>query len=177
MKMYLSNKKTIFMGMIIALTAIFLLTPIAMALPGADINSSPTVTEGYYDEYLPSAYDYGYYNITGINGYLLRVEINFSTGADLNLYLLDEEGALLDSDEYLTSEVLTVSEVFLTTQPFIVNVTRGIVSGDIDFGLTIILEPPQSLFGDLPGFDFVFILFGLFTLLGVLVFIKYRKII
>lgn len=177
MKMYMSNKKTIFMGTIIALATIFLLIPLSMALPGPDLNSSPTVTVGYYDEYLPAAYDYGYYNVTGVDNYDLRVQINFSTGKDLNLYLLDPSGVILDYEEYLTSEILHVSTTCDTTGQYIVNITRGSISGDIYYGLTVILEAPQSLFGDIPGFDFIFVIFGLITILGVLVFIKYRKII
>lgn len=157
------------MGMMIFLSTLFLVSPIAYGY-GTSFGTAETKSENMtYLEILLSGDDYAYYKVYKMSGGYLLVKISWaSSSIDLDIKIFDPTQSYVTGDiTYGTSE--TVGCVITTTGYWYIEIIRWTGSGDVAFTLEISPNRP------IPGFELLYVFFSIIVLLGIVAYCKRHK--
>ena len=172
--MKLSNTR---LGLVVTMAVLLSavrLTPVGIGLtPGTDLGSAPTVAPGYYPN--ESRDVFAYYNVSCTVGANLTVIITYAIGEQSELELYAPNGTMLDISN---SGVITGVEVVSTICEFNLLYTIRVVAPNGPtpqlYNLMICLGSDCGQGGGIPGFALCSAVFGIVTLLGIVVLSKKR---
>lgn len=164
------NKRLFLIGTTIFLLAFCFVSPRVSAY-GTTIGTAEIITDGTYGKTLLSADSNGYYKIYCSSSQSLRVTISYSYPTyDLDLYLYNPSQSQVDSSTS-SSSTDTVSYGPTTSGYYYIRVYRYTGTGDAGFILTI------TLTAFIPGFDILFVVYGLLMILGLVLTLRYQKFV
>jgi len=155
------------------ITLLFIVFPILYMIPisngyGDDFSSAEILYTGTHSDILYSSDDYAYYKIYCSSNHFLKVILTYSSSFDLDLRLYSPSQSLIDSSAN-AGTADTCGAYCSFSGYYYIRVKRFSGTGDASFYLDI------SIFYGIPGFQIVYLIFGLIGCIGLFYFLKVRK--
>ncbi|NVM55795.1 MAG: PPC domain-containing protein [Candidatus Helarchaeota archaeon] len=158
-------KKLILISSVVFLMGIFSCLPVAAGY-GTTIGTAETITAGSLGDTLDSSDGSAWYKISCNDGQTLTVAIG-TLGEDLDLYFYNPSQSLVASSaDPGSSEVLSYK--CSSSGYYYIEVAR-FDPGDIVFAMTTTLQ------SSIPGFELLYVFFGIVVLLGITIYSKNKN--
>jgi hypothetical protein len=139
---------------------------------GSTIGAAETLSPGTHSLTLYSVDNDAYYKVSCSNNQYLNVTLNYDYPShDLDIALYDPSQAIIAGCGS-PSPPNIVEATSTTSGYYYIHVYRAEGSGDAAFSLQITLTDNPGV----PGFEILFITYGLIALLGLILYLRNRKI-